>query len=141
MPPHRTNHGGKRILIRASVLVAGWAVFFLLVMVSSTSGGDANIGIGLLAFLLVVGAAAAWGWYDVSRMPYPVLAVTWGVVGLLMGLIVPLFTAVGDNEFDVRVVASDIVTGMPFMAILIAGPALVAGALGLLIRGSRPTGG
>jgi len=116
-------------------------VFFLLVMVSSTSGGDANIGIGLLAFLLVVGAAAAWGWYDVSRMPYPVLAVTWGVVGLLMGLIVPLFTAVGDNEFDVRVVASDIVTGMPFMPILIAGPAPVAGALGLLIRGSRPTGG
>lgn len=121
-----------RILIRSSAFIAGWALFFLVSVAWSSGDGDANIGIGLLAFGLVALAAAVWGWYDGRRLDFGALAVTWGLVGVLMGLIVPVFTALVDDELDARVLASDIVVLMPFIAGLVAGPALVAGAVGML---------
>jgi hypothetical protein len=128
--------GGMRILVRASVFLAGWAVFFLLVVAGTSSAGDADIGAGLLAFLLVALGAAVWGWYDGRRLDYGTLAVTWGVVGALMGVIVPLFTGLVAGELDTDVVASDILTGMPFVAVLVAAPALLAGLLAIVLRGS-----
>ena len=126
-----------RILTRASVFLAGWAVFFLVVVSSlaaaapsdSASGAEADIGSGLLAFLLVAVGALLWGGYDGLRTDLPGLAVTWGCVGLLVGLLVPVFTAITASELHADVVATDVVSGMPFTALLVAGPALLGGVL------------
>lgn len=125
-----------RILIRASAFVTGWAVFFLVVVATRPGDGDANIGLGLLAFLLVAVAAGVWGWRDGSRVEYGAHALTWSVVGVLLGLIVPLFTALVANEFDADVVATDILTVGPFTAALVAVPALAAGALAMVVHRS-----
>ncbi len=124
-----------RILIRTSVFIAGWAVFYLLVAESS-GDTDANIGAGLLAFGLLALGAAAWGWYDGRRLDFGALALTWGVVGLLMGLLVPLFTGLVAREVDIDVVASDILTGMPLVAVLVGAPALLTGLAATTLRGS-----
>ncbi len=119
-----------RILTRASVFIACWAAFFLVVVSSLATPDDARIGTGLLTFGLVALGALAWGWYDGTRMSFGRLAVAWGCVGLLMGLLVPLFTAIAANELDSAVVPADVIAGIPFTAALVAGPALLGGLVG-----------
>ena len=66
-----------RILVRTSTLAIAWMLFYLVADQVSTSRGDANIGLGLLAFGLLLVGAGIWGVLDGSRRPYPQVAVTW----------------------------------------------------------------
>ncbi len=125
-----------RILVRAVVLVAGWAAYSGLVFATAERGGGANIGAGLLAFAILALVSALWGFLDARRSDdVGRLAVTWGAVGVVMGLFAPL-VAVVSEPFDARVLALTVLTLLPFIAVLVLVPALAGGGLALLV-GSR----
>ena len=78
------------------------------------------------------------GFSDGRRMGIDRLAVIWGVTGVLMGVMVTIFIAVADGGFSWRVLASDMLFLVPFIAILIAGPGVVGGAVGVSSVRHRP---
>ena len=72
----RWNHHdeGMRILVRASTLAIAWMLFYVVADQVSTSKGDANIGLGLLAFGLLLVGAGIWGVVDGSRHAFAQVA-------------------------------------------------------------------
>lgn len=119
-----------RILLRTTVLATAWLACLLGIAQVSGKSGDANIGIGLLMFALLILAAGVWGTADGARQAYAQVATTWVAVAFLMGLLVPVFTYLTESGSSLRVLVSDMVQGAPFIAVLIAVPALLGGLLG-----------
>lgn len=130
--------GWMGILIRASAFIAGWAVFYAVLAGTASTGEGANIGAGLLAFALTAGASGGWGFFDGRRMGIDRLAVIWAVTGILMGVMVTVFIAVTDGGIDWRVLASDMLFLVPFIATVMAGPAVLGGAVGVSSVRHRP---
>ena len=91
--------------MRASTLAIAWMLFYLVADEVSTRG-DANIGLGLLAFGLLLVVAGIWGVVDGSRHAFPQVAITWGSVAVFMGVMVPVFTALTEAGFSWRVLLS-----------------------------------
>ena len=125
------------ILIRASAFIAGWAAIYAVMASNASTGGGANIGAGLLAFALTAGASGVWGFLDGRRMGIDRLAVIWAVTGVLMGVMVTVFIAVADGGLSWRVLAADMLFLVPFIAMLMAGPAVLGGAVGVRTSGRR----
>jgi hypothetical protein len=70
-------------LVRGFGLLAlSWA-FVLVYEAVPSEQVDADIGEGLLAFALLIGASAGWAAWDASRRPLLPVAVTWVAAGLL----------------------------------------------------------
>lgn len=49
-----SHHGGVTVLVRTAALAAGWAAYSLAAAELTDSTGGANIGVGLLAFGLLL---------------------------------------------------------------------------------------
>ena len=126
-----------KILVRTSTLAIAWMLFYLVADQVSTSRGDANIGLGLLAFGLLLVGAGIWGVVDGSRHAFSQVAITWVSVAVFMGLLVPVFTALTESGFSWRVLLLDMLGTGPFMAALVAGPALLGAAFGTAMGSSR----
>jgi hypothetical protein len=93
------------------------------------SSPDADIGAGVLGFLLVAVVAGTWGLVDGIHRSVPRLAITWIMVGLLAAVAAVVRINVGDAPFDARVFTSDLRDLTPFLTGLVAVPALLGGGL------------
>ncbi|MBA2465699.1 MAG: hypothetical protein H0V42_12115 [Nocardioidaceae bacterium] len=129
------------ILIRVIAFATAWALFSLTVLWLSEGRGDANIGVGLLAFGLLMLGAGVWGAFDGMHDSYARVAVTWVSVALLMGVVVPVTISLTEAGFSGRVLLSDVLTVGPFIAVLVAGAALIGGLVGMAVRSSPRRGG
>lgn len=125
------------ILIRSVALGAGIAAYYWLApQLWHTAPNDPNIGLGLLAFGLVVVAAAAWGLVDGTRRPLGLVVRTWAATALLVSVAGVLALSVGqaDESMSVTELLVADASLIPFAFGLIFVPALVGGAIGQAAR-------
>ncbi len=121
--------------ILAHSVLRGGAVALLLVaydvvydrLVTPTQG-DADIGKGLLAFLMIAGVCFMWGLLDGLRLRPLVWAVAWVVAGAALGLGWELVIAEGSLA-DVEV------GGIVFTAQLVLVPAIFGAGLAWALGG------
>jgi tryptophan-rich sensory protein len=122
-----------RILVRCVGIGAGLATYaWVAPRVWRTEEGDANIGLGLLAFAVLMIASAAWALVDGTRRPFTAVAVVWLAVAAVisLGWTVTLAIAQADESMsttDLLVADAGLV---PFAFGLVVVPALLAGAVG-----------
>ena len=122
------------VAVRFAALLATWAVPLVL-MELLPSSGDANIGLGVLVFAMVMGVAGIGGLLDGIRWSILRVAGVWLASGLLLGLVVPWLTVLSDGgDFDPAVVRADIAGTVPFVLVLVLLPAVAGGVLGRLVR-------
>ena len=120
---------GLRVLVFVAIVVAGdaWAGWDA---ARADPEDGANIGLGLVIFAVDVLVAFAWGAFDGRRgLRSRALAGRWAVVGLVTGCFSSVYIQSGTGPLDVAVLLSDLVTVGLFEATLIAGAAIVGGAL------------
>ncbi len=113
--------------LRAGLLLAGeWA--FTRVWDATTAGPhETDIGGGLVGLGLLLVAALVWGGVDGRHHDVGRLAVTWGGAGLVVGAFVAAAVALRGGERGEVLVAMALIG--PFLAVLVAAPAVVAGVL------------
>ena len=127
-----------RVLVRTTVIAALFALFFVAVEAMATDDAvGADIGVGLLAFALVFLGAGVWGLVDGLRLPGAATVVLWVIVGLMIGVLVPLFTALMEFGFSWDTLEWRVAVPEVFLALLVAVPALVGVGLGVAIRSAR----
>lgn len=125
-------------------LVALWAARWLAVQVADIGydpAGGANIGAGLLAFLVTMIVALVWAGIDARRSGrWGATLLRWLVVGVLLG-VASSFQAQGfpfsGRGLDTAVLASDLRGLTPFETGLVAVPAAIGVAVGMLARRRR----
>ncbi len=136
-----------RVLVRSGFLIGILLLGDLAGYLWKTVG--ANIGLGLLVFLVLGVVAGALGLLDGRRHAIRGVLVMWLVVSAVVGLFAAASVSVGawllGGGFTMSVLASDLVLLAPFMACLVAVPALIGAALGeatsagRVARAPRPT--
>ena len=126
----------RAALLRALVL-AGVTVAYM-AAVSRSETTDA-LGVGLLAFLILVVISFVWSLADGIRRGFRNTVVLWLFASVLGGVAVPLSLALTDTaDFGVGEALS---TGAIFFAVLLFIPALLGlglGSLGHRMRADRP---
>ena len=123
------------VAIRIAALVAlDWAFARLYEAVVPPPVG-ADIGEGLLGFMLTMTAAAVWAAVDGRNRSFRRLAVTWVIVGVAAGIAMTAGTQLdGYAPPDWTVFRSDLRDVAPFLAGLVIVPALGAGGLVTALR-------
>lgn len=134
------------VIIRVLGLVAVAWVGFWAGNIGYDEAGGANIGAGLLAFLVVMIATLVWAVVDGRRSRRTVgpLVARWVVVAVVLGVLSAFQTqGFGTRSgLDTEVLRSDLTSLAPFTFGLVAVPAAVGLAVGALIargRGRRPS--
>lgn len=110
----------------ALVIVAYDAVYDRLL---PSTPGDADIGKGLLAFLLIALVCLVWGAVDGAFLPPVVWVSVWLLVAVVVGVGWEVVPGTGGSGGDVDPVA------LAFTAQLVAVPGLVGAGFGWLVRG------
>ncbi len=123
-------------LVRFAVLLGIDGAFLVLAEITAEPG-DADIGLGLLFFLVVAVVAGAWAILDGRRVGLARTVVVWLVAGVLLGIAMPILIGLLDG-FDWSVVASDLAAFVPFTVALVVAPAAVGGAIGQALRRRGP---
>ncbi len=132
------------VIIRLlGLLAAQWAAFWAGNIGYDPEGG-ANIGAGLLAFLVTLVVAFVWAVVDGrGSRRVGALLLRWAVVAVVLG-VVSAFQAQGfgvESGLDMTSLRSDLTGLAPFTAGLVAVPAAAGLALGsLLARWKRSRG-
>lgn len=124
-----------RTLVRSAVLGAGILGFYLVYDLLVPATPDADIGMGLLAFLLLVLASGLWALLDgLTRSAWP-SAVAWLLTSVVVavGWQLGLALVYSDASTGVREYLDDPGT-IVFTACLVAVPALPAVAIGAVSR-------
>lgn len=124
------------VALRTAVLV-GVDLGYTWLLDTYDSSPDADIGAGILGFLLIAGIAFLWGLRDGYRRDFARIAVVWIVVGLLSAVASMIRINVGYAPFDGAVFVSDLKSGTPFFTGLVAVPAILGSGFTALLR-ARP---
>ncbi len=120
-------------LIRGTVLFALMQAF-IEIWTRAFPTEDADIGAGLMAFALVIGAAAVWGFFDGRQHSVLRLIGTWGGAGAVVTVGLAVVLAFEGAGFDSSVLWSDLASGLPFFVPMVAVPATIGGLLGRTLR-------
>ena len=125
-----------QILARTAALMAVVLLGHGAASVAPTDGG-ANIGIGLAAFAVCAAVALLLGVRDGRRGRLGALVRGWVVIAVLLGAAasasISAVEALRGNGFSMTVLVSDLTGSAPFLAVLVATPAL----LGIAVSASR----
>lgn len=129
------QHGPIGALLRGIVLSLLLLVVGELVLrttAEADGAGGANIGAGILAFLVVAGAALLWGWRDGRHgISLAHALLVWILAGVVVGVAAAFLAQLrGPDGLDWSVWWSDVLTMVPFYGLLVAVPALLGAALG-----------
>ncbi|MDO5744124.1 MAG: hypothetical protein Q4P23_06625 [Micrococcaceae bacterium] len=121
----------RGIALRTAVLV-GLYLLVWVVLLRFEESSSANIGAGLISFAVIALLSALGGLYDGTRGGFSRLAITWVATAMLtavalIALIDPFL------PFDLEVFLFDLLELGPFMAALVAIPALLGGGVGALM--------
>ena len=124
-----------RTLVRSIVLGAGILGFYLVYDLLVPATPDADIGMGLLAFLLLVVASGLWGLIDGLRHPAISSAIAWLATAAIVaiGWQAGLALVYSDASMGFLEYLDDPGT-IVFTACLVAVPALPAVAVGAVSR-------
>ena len=125
-----------QIVLRAVVLALGLFAYDRgYDQVVAPTSGDADIGKGLLAFLLLVVVSMVWAFVDGLRHPPLVWLVVWAVTGLAVGAGWELVARVVDNTHENAALGLDL-----FFAQLVIWPACLGAGFAWLVAGRRNVG-
>jgi hypothetical protein len=129
------------VIVRAAAFVAGeWAFTRVYEANVPATPGDADIGEGLLAFLLMMVAALLWAAWDGYRRDFGPAAATWIATGALTGGVLAVGIGFGEEGSSLSLMLADLVDNGPFLAGLVVVPALIGAAFTAIIhRSVRPT--
>lgn len=126
-----------KALIRAAALMAGWLVVFLIGRSTADDAGGANIGLGLAWFAVLIVVGFGWGYRDGRTTELGAVALTWVMVGVVVGVAGSLLSGLGGSGFDARVWLGDLLVVAPFAVAMVAVPAV----LGALLAGTARSAG
>ena len=131
----------KKVAIRWVVLGLGFTAYWLAVRyLFSSHKGDANIGIGLLAFGLLFVAAGIGGLRDGLLRPLGESVAVWCCTAVAVGLTAALPFTLDETGLDLDVLLADIAGIVVIVSILVASPAVTAAAIGSAVASSRRQG-
>ena len=125
------------VAVRVVVLLAaGWA--YSAVYDALPGQDDSGLGEGLLAFLLLMAASAAWGAWDGDRRGLARATAIWVPTAVLAGAAMAFVSELGGPGMTLHLMLADVRDVGPFLACLIGIPAVVFAALAAAInRASR----
>jgi len=128
----------KKAAVRWVILGLGFVAYWLVVRFLMSEGqGDANIGIGLLAFGLLLVAAGVGGLVDGFRLPAGQAVLIWCCTAPAVGLTVAAPLLVEETGMDLAVLLEDLAGMVVFVSVLVAVPAVTSVAIGSAIATSR----
>ncbi len=116
------------LVVRTLVLSVIYVV--ALVLIDQSESTD-PLGAGLLVFLAFVVLALVWGVVDGRRGPAVRAILVWVLAGAALGIVTTIGIAVQDSGSDV---VEDLVSSIPFFAVMIGVPAAIGVGVGALIR-------
>jgi uncharacterized membrane protein len=123
------------VAVRVAAFVAGeWAFTTAYERAVPATPGDADLGEGLLLFLLMIGVALLWGAWDGFRRGFGLAAAVWVATGVLTGAALAIVLGLGDPANTLQTVVADLADTAPFLAGLVLVPALIMAAIGAIIR-------
>jgi hypothetical protein len=126
------------ILVRLVCLAALVAAYLTFVVPLLGREGDANIGAGLIGFVLVVVAAFVWAFLDARREPRRPTLAWWAVVAGLLGAGWVVLMAY--QEADESTSVGELIAADAGLAVFVAGLVLVPAGIGTGIgRSTRST--
>jgi hypothetical protein len=127
----------QRVLVRVAGLTGLWIGYLVASPYLWPETPDANIGVGLVGFGLLVLVATGWALVDGSRLYAGAAVLTWvfGAVGF--GAVESIRFSVLEHARGVPMGPADLVSGLVFFAVLVAVPAVAAAAIGASI-GPQP---
>ena len=129
----------KKAVVRWVILGLGFVTYWLLVrLLLAADAGDANIGIGLLAFGLLLVAAGVGGLMDGLRQPLGQAVVTWCCTAPAVGLTAAAPVMFEETGLDLAVLLADLAGTAAFVSVLVAFPAVAAAAIGSAFASTRP---
>ena len=122
-----------QVLLRTAVLTVGLFAYDRgYDEVVTPTPGDADIGKGLLAFLLLVVVSMVWAFVDGLRNRPLVWLAVWVVTGLAVGAGWEVFARIVDDTHEDAELGLDL-----FFAQLVIWPALAAAGFAWLVAGRR----
>jgi len=128
----------KKAAVRWVILGLGFVAYWLLVrLLLSDEQGDANIGIGLLAFGLLLVAAGIGGLVDGLRLPLGQAVATWCCTAPAVGLTAAAPLLFEETGLDLAVLLADLAGIVVFVSALVAFPAIASAAIGSAVASSR----
>ncbi len=132
----------RSIAVRTIALVLAVAVYAVIGTQVWDERGDANIGAGLIGFALVLAISFGWALADAMRLGAGYAVGAWlGVAVAAVLVVLALVLLPGDGSMTTSERLVDTLGLAPMVAGLVAGPALVAAAVGGALRsigGERP---
>lgn len=122
-------------VVRIVGFVAGEWVFTRVYehLVPATQG-DANLGEGLLVFMLMVVAALLWGAWDGYRRGLGQAAAIWVATGAGTGTALAISLGLGEPGRTQSMVLADVASSAPFLIGLVLVPGVFAAAATALLR-------
>jgi hypothetical protein len=128
----------KKAAVRWVILGLGFVAYWLLVrLLLSDDKGDANIGIGLLAFGLLLVGAGIGGLVDGLRLPLGHALLIWCCTAPAVGLTAAVPLMFEEPGLDLPVLLADLAGTVVFVSVLVAFPAIAAAAIGSAFASSR----
>ena len=124
----------QRILVRVAVLAAVWAAWHSAAAILGSGQGDADIGLGLLAFATVMAVAAVGGLLDGRRLPVETALLIWALSAAGFAAVAAIWQAVQERGLVASALAADAVGTGVFIGVLVALPAAVGAAVGTALR-------
>ena len=119
------------ILVRLVGLGVLLGLYMTLVVPRMGEPSDANIGAGLIAFGLVVGAAFVWALLDARRRPDRPTFAWWAAVAVLLGVGWVVLIAV--READESMGVGELLAADAFLVVFLTGLVLVPAGIGTAI--------
>jgi hypothetical protein len=131
----------KKVTIRWVVLGLGFLAYWLLVRVLlSDEKGDANIGVGLLAFALLIVAAGIWGLRDGFLLALGEAALAWCGAAFAVGLTAASPLIFEDSGLGLGVLLADFAGLVVIVSAMVALPAITGAAIGSAVATTRRQG-
>lgn len=109
---------------------------FVVALTVSYFGVD-PLGLGMLLFAAFVVVAVAWGTVDGRDGPALPAVVTWFLVALATGVVMPVATTLVNGQWAPTTLVRDTLATLPFVMVLVYPPALVGIAIGAQLRRRR----
>ncbi|WP_248582392.1 hypothetical protein [Nocardioides sp. InS609-2] len=128
-----------KILIRVAAFALALTGYMELIVSRWGEEGDANIGAGLLAFLLLAVAGFCWALYDGRRDGIGATVICWGVVSAVfsLGWLVVMALSEADESMNVKEMIATDAALIPFTFTLVFIPAVIGAAIGNATRSTQ----
>lgn len=130
-----------KIPVRVATFALALTIYMQVVLPRWTEPGDANIGAGLLAFLVLAVAGFCWALYDGRRDGIVPAVICWGVVSALFAVGWLVVDAISDADASRSVLEGMTADAglVPFTFGLVFFPAVVGAAIGSTTRSPQPS--